>query len=586
MKTSNRKDIKRNNLIQFALLIVIVVFVNIIGSFMFKRIDLTTEKRYTLSSNTKKIISDLEDIIYFRVFLEGDLPAQYKKLRNETKIMLDEFRSYNKQNIQYEFVDITKGKDRKQIHDIIQDFRGRGIQPIVDRQGTETEMSERIVIPAAIATYGEREMPVQLLVHMLGSQALSTEFIVNNSIQALEFKFADAIRKITVIHKPKIGILTEYSTLRAVQLAEAQRALSEYYIVERIRLDEQVHALRGFQGLIIAKPDSAFSEKNKFIIDQFVMKGGKVLWLLDAVNAEMDSLRNTSHTVAISKKLNLEDMLFKYGVRVNTDLLLDINAIPIPIVTGTQGEQPKIELFTWPFFPMVFSQNLHPIVHNLNPIKTEFVSSIDTVGGRGIAKSILLTTSRFSRKINTPATIHLDLLYQQPERALYNKANIPIAVLLEGEFESVFLNRLPAEIIESREINYFEKSNPNKMIVVSDGDIIKNQFVWNEGRYMTYPLGFDRFTNTTYGNKDFLLNAMSYLCDENNLLDIRSRELKIRLLDKDVIRKDRFKWQIINMFVPIVSICFIGLIFFYYRKNKFASFNSNQSEIIQHYDKA
>jgi ABC-2 type transport system permease protein len=577
MKTSNRKDIKKQNLIQFSLLIIIVVFINIIGNYLFIRIDLTTEKRYTLSSNTKQIISNLNDIIYFRVFLDGDLPAQYKKLRNETKIMLDEFRSYNKQNIQYEFIDITKGKDRKQIHDILQDFRRRGIHPIIDRQGSETEVSERIIIPSAIATYGEREMPVQLLVHILGSQAMSTEFIVNNSIQALEFKFADAIRKLTVIHKPKIGILTEYSSLRAVQLAEAQRALSEYYNVEMIRLDEKVHALKGFQGIIIAKPDSTFSEKNKFIIDQFIMKGGKVLWLIDAVNAEMDSLRNISHAIAISKKLNLEDMLFKYGARVNTDLLLDINAIPIPIVTGTQGEQPKIELYTWPYFPMIFTQNLHPIVHNLNPIRTEFVNSIDTVGGKGITKSILLTTSRFSRKINTPATINLELLYQQPERTLYNKAHVPIAVLLEGEFESVFLNRLPTEIVESPEINYFEKSIPNKMIIVSDGDIIKNQFIWNEGKYMTYPLGFDRYTNTTYGNNDFLLNAMSYLCDENNLLDIRSRELKIRLLDKDIIQKDRFKWQFVNMVMPIVLIFLIGLIFIYYKKKYFVSFYSNQS---------
>ncbi len=574
MKTPNRKDTKRNNLIQFALLIIIVIFLNIIGSYTFKRIDLTTEKRYTLSPNTKKIIKELDDIIYFRVFLEGSLPAQYKKLRNETKIMLDEFRSYNKQNIQYEFIDVIADKDRRQIHDIIYDFRSKGIQPIIDRQGSETEVSEKIVIPAAIVTYGEREMPISLLVYSLGSQASNTEFLINNSIQALEFKLADAIRKLTIVNKPKVGILIENSSLKDVQIADAQTALSEYYNVEKVRLDEQFHSLRGFQGLIIAKPDSAFSEKNKFIIDQFIMKGGKVMWFVDAVSAEIDSLRNKPNTVAVSKQLNLEDMLFKYGVRINTDLLLDVKAIPIPIVTGMKGDHPDIELHSYPFFPMVFTQNLHPIVHNLNPIKTEFVSSIDTVGGKGIKKSVLLTTSQFSRKMNTPATVSIDLLYQEPERALYNKANIPIAVLLEGEFESVFLNRLPAEIVESTDINYFEKSIPNKMIVVSDGDMIKNQFVWSEGKYMVYPLGFDKHTNTTFGNKDFLLNSMSYLCDENNLLDIRSRELKIRLLDKEAIKKDRLKWQLINMLIPIVFVAFIGLLFIFLRKRSMYYFNS------------
>jgi ABC-2 type transport system permease protein len=568
-KIVNPKNIKRQNILQFVILLVIVMMINVIGNYFFTRVDLTTEKRYTLSENTKELIRNLDDIVYFRIYLEGDLPAQYKRLRNETRIMLNEFRSYGKNNIQFEFVDITSGKDKNATYSIVEELQFKGIQPIIDYEGSGTEMSQKIIIPGAIVSYREKEVPIQLLVTSLGPGSANKEAIINNSIQALEFKLADAIRKLTITHKPRVALLDGQGELLPVQTAEAERLLSEYYVVERVQINGQLKALEGYKAIIVAKPDSMFSDKDKFIIDQFIMKGGSALWLVDAVYAEMDSLRTSDKLVSFSKRLNLEDMLFKWGVRINTDLLMDINSAPIPVVTGMVGDQPEYEYFSWVYFPLILSNQVHPIVKNLNAIKLEFASSIDTVGGKGIKKTVLLTTSRYTRKNNTPVTIDLNELYNLPEKKLYNKQYIPVAVLLEGEFESVFYNRIPPEIAEDPEINYQSRSVPTKMIVVSDGDIFKNQYTFNDGRYMTYPLGYDRYTQTTYGNADFILNAMSYLVDKNNLLEIRSRELKIRLLDKTRIQDEKLKWQFINLLLPVFFVGFIGLVLTIIRKRIF-----------------
>ncbi len=560
----------KQSTLRVVLFLVSIIMLNVIGSYVFLRLDLTSEKRYTLSGQTKELIRNLDDIVFFRVFLDGELPAQYKKLRNETKTMLNEFRTYGKNNIQFEFVDITAGKDRKAIQQIVDELSGKGIKPIVDVQGSGTAMLQKIIIPAAIVTYREREVPVQLLVTSSGPGSADKEKIVNNSIQALEFKLADAIRKLTITQRPKVAFIEGQYELKPVETAEAQRLLSEYYNIERVTINGQLNALDGFRCIVIAKPDSAFSDKDKYIIDQFVMKGGSVLWLIDAVYADMDSLSSKEGVIAYSKRLNLEDMLFTWGVRINTDLVMDINGAPIPVFTGMVGDQPQFEYFTWYYFPLILSNQLHPIVKNINPVKLDFVSSLDTIGAKNIRKSVLLTTSAFSRKMSTPVTISLKEIDKIPEKKLYNKQHIPVAVLLEGEFESVFNNRLPPEISENPEMNYRSKSIPAKMIVVSDGDVIKNQYVYRDGRYSVYPLGFDRYTNTTYGNADFILNAMNYLCDEKNLLEIRSRELKIRLLDKEKVKKERIKWQFYNLVLPVFFVVLAGIIIAFIRRRLFA----------------
>ena len=298
------------------------------------------------------------------------------------------------------------------------------------------------------------------------------------------------------------------------------------------------------------------------------MKGGRVLWMVDGTKTNMDSLQSSAETVAIANELNLDDMLFKYGVRINPNLLMDLNSCPIPVKTGQVGNQPKFDYFNWYYFPAVSNPNGHPIVKNLDAVRMEFVSGIDTVFASGIKKTVLLSTSEYTRILNSPAIISLRVLQEEPSKRLFNVKNIPVAVLLEGSFNSVFTNRIPPEISENPEIGFRSSGEPTRMIVISDGEVIQNQFQIKNGQFYTYPLGYDRFTGITYGNRDFILNCLNYLTDDSDLLSIRSRELKIRLLDKTKITENKFMIQFANVIYPVLSIIVFGFILIIFRKRR------------------
>lgn len=572
-----QNSVKQQNIIRFILSLIIIILINIISNFLFTRYDLTTEKRYSLSKATKELLKKTDDIVYFKIYLDGEFPAGFKRLRNSTKEILDEFRAYNK-NIQYEFINPNSISDKKARNDLYRQLVEKGIQPTnlqVKQKGSATQ---QIIFPGAEVTYKGRSLPLQLLISQIG---IESEQVLNNSIQALEYNISSVIRRLSIATKPKIAILEGHGELSKYQLFDITQALSEYYQVERVALNEQINILteritsdtadtrvhNKYKAIIIAKPDSAFSEKDKFIIDQFIMFGGKVLWLIEPVFASMDSLDKSSQTVAIANELNLSDQLFRYGVRLNTNLIMDLNALPIPVVTGKIGNQPQTSFLPWYFFPILLPTSPHPIVNNLNAIKTEFISSIDTIENN-IKKTILLTSSRYSRLLNTPVIIDLDIMKKQPEERLYNKPFQPVAVLLEGEFQSNFANRISTEISSNKDIKFLEKSKPTAMIVISDGDIIKSQFHYSKG--FPLPLGYDQYTGQTFGNKEFILNCMNYLCDESGLITVRSRELKLRLLDKTIIEKSKVKWQLINIFVPIILISILSFLMSYIRKKKFA----------------
>ena len=575
---TKRKNIKQNSIIQILLGIAIIILVNIISSFVFTRFDLTSEKRYSLSDATKELLSGLDDIVYFKVYLDGDFPAGFKRLRNETKEMLDEFRAYN-DNIQYEFINPSKSQDPKERNDTYLLLIERGLNPtdlqVKNKKGT----SQQIIFPGALVTYKAKEIPLELLKTQMG---IPPEAVLNNSIQALEFNIANTIKKLSVINKPEIAIIEGHGELDKYEMADITNALSEYYNVERIKINEQLNSLaersnidsvktrikNKYETIIIAKPDSAFSDKDKFIIDQFIMRGGKVLWLIDPVFACMDSIKNSESTVGIRNELNLEDQLFKYGVRINSDLVMDLNALPIPLRTGQIGNQPQIDFFPWYFFPIITPLIKHPIVNNLNAIKTEFVSSIDTIGVSGIKKTILLKTSPYSRIVYTPALISLNILREEPDEDIYNKPGQPVAVLLEGEFESAFKNIISPVIANDKEIGFLEKGVPNKMVVISDGDIIRNQLHIPQGYPL--PLGYDQFTRQTFGNKELILNVMNYLCDDSGLISIRSRELKLRLLDKTKISNNKLFWQLLNTLLPVLLVIIFGIIWAWVRKRRYA----------------
>ena len=410
------------------------------------------------------------------------------------------------------------------------------------------------------------------------------EAVLNNSVQNLEFKFASALHKLTRKVKPRIAFIEGHGELNKKETYDITLSLQGDYIVERVQINGQVNALVNrslmdsvtmdylikpkYAAIIIAKPDSVFSSKDKFIIDQYVMYGGKVMWLIDPVLTSMDSIQMTESTVAVENNINLQDQLFAYGVKLNTDLIMDLNALPIPVRTGQIGNQPQIDFFPWYYFPLITPIAQHPIVRNLNAVKTQFVSSLDTVRVQNIHKTILLQSSPYTRTVGVPAVISLAIMREPPDERIYNGPPRPVCVLLEGVFESYFRNRVPPSLADAREIGFKEYSDKTSMIVVSDGDVIRNQFHIPDGYPL--PLGYDQFTKETFGNKAFILNALNYLTDGPGLISIRSRELKLRLLDKTKIDHNRLKLQLINTLLPVLAVLLAGMLLVWLRKRKYA----------------
>jgi len=569
-----KKNIRKRNIIQLGLAIVLIILVNIIASFIFTRFDLTAEKRYTLSKATKQILKKLDDVVFFKVYLEGDLPPGFRRLSNETREMLNEFRAYS-DNIQYEFVDPSSNPNTKERNDAYRLLVERGLQPTDLRTTKKGQSSQLIIFPGTIVTFKGREVPAQLLMTQLGQDPNK---VLNNSIQALEYNLASAIQKLTTTIKPRIAFIEGQGELSQSETFDFQNTLSEYYNVERIKINHKVNSLalrmktdsvhdqliNKFQAIIIAKPTKPFDEKDKFLIDQFIMRGGKVLWVIDPVFASMDSLAKYSSTMGIVNETNLTDQLYNYGVRLNNNLVLDMNANQIVIKTGQVGNQPQLDYFPFYYFPLLVPYQKNPIVNGLNLIKTEFVSSLDTVPVPGVKSTYLLSTSPYSRIVNAPAYIDLEILKKEPDPAMYNRGRQPVAVLLEGVFTSAYLFRIPPELEQNVDLGYRNKSNPTKMIVIADGDVVKNQFEVSQGYPL--PLGYDQWTRQTFGNKDFVMNAINYLCDDSGLITVRSRELKLRMLDSAKVTSNRLFWQLLNILLPVVLVLVFGLIKFRIRK--------------------
>ncbi len=566
-KKVKKTSIKKQNIIGFLLSVFIIILLNIIGSFVFTRIDLTSEKRYTLSDATKKLVKNLDDIVYFKIYLDGDFPAGFRRLKNETREMLNQFRAYS-DNIEYEFINPSEGTDKKAIKNLYQQLIEKDLQPTnLQVKNDEGGTSQQIIFPGAIVTYKERELPLQLLNSQIG---IAPEAVLNNSIQSLEYNIASVIKKLSVIEKPKIAFIEGQGELDKNETGSIATSLSEYYSVERFKINHKLKSLDKFKVIIIAKPDSVFDEKDKFIIDQYVMKGGKILWLIDPVFASMDSLQTANETMGISRLLNIEDMLFKYGVRLNYNLIQDLNAMPIPVKTGNLGTQAQLDYMPWYFFPLIMPTEKNAIVNNLNAIKFEFASSIDTLNNKDISTTVLLSTSKYSRTLKTPVLISLELMRKKPETTLFDKSGLPVAVLVEGKFPSLYKNRVPEEIAKDKEIDFRESSVATRMIVISDGDVIKNQLQTYNGVLYPLPLGYDKYTRETLGNKDFILNCVDYLCDETGLIDVRSRELKLRLLDKTKYTSNKLFWQITNTALPVFLILAFGIIQAIIRKRKYS----------------
>lgn len=574
-----KRNIKSRLLLQLLLVIIIIISVNYISSIVYTRFDLTSEKRYTLSDETMEIVKNLDDIVYFKIYLEGDFPAGFKRLRKETMEILDEFRAYNK-NIQYEFINPSASSDMEERNNTYKLLVQQGLNPTNLQVKTNSGIDQQVIFPGAIINYRDKEVPVELLDAQINTPP---EAVLNNSIQALEFKFANAIHKLTIRQKHNIVFIEGHGELDEMETYDISQAFVQDYAVGRLTINGQIDALMDrrlvdsinqkyvikpkFSAIIIAGPQSSFDGKDRFIIDQYIMYGGKVLWLIDPLVASMDSIQGSESTVAVEKFLDLQSQLFTYGVKLNNDLVTDLIALPIPLRTGQVGNKPQISFFTWYYFPLITPVSQHPIVRNLNAIKTQFVSSIDTVLG-GVSKTILLQTSPYSRTLKAPAVINLAITRQNPDERLYVGPQKSIAVLLEGEFLSDFRNRIPPEIANNKEIGFKGVSKKTSMIIISDGDIIRNQFHISEGYPL--PLGYDQFTRETYGNKAFILNAMSYLVDGPGLISSRSKEMRLRMLDKTKINNNKIFWQSFNLVAPLLLILVLAVLMIWTRKRKYS----------------
>lgn len=571
-----KRGLKQNNLTVFVVSIIAIFILNILCSFWFFRIDLTAEKRYSLSKSTKNILKELDDVVYFKVYLEGDFPAGFKKLSKETRELLDEYRAYS-DNIQYEFIDPSEGRDEKETKAFYNELYKKGIQPTRLQDRKADGVKTQVIFPGALVTYKQKEIPLQLLSTNINTPP---EEVLNISIQNLEYNITSTITKLTKKNKSKIAFIEGHGELEPIEVADIAKDLGEFYQIERVTIDEKVNSLRNFeydstngkvniwnkyQLLIIAKPTKPFSDKDKFIIDQFVMRGGSVLWLIDPVFASMDSLRGNAETYGIINDINLDDMFFRYGVRFNSNLLQDMNALPIPIVTGQMGNKPQQEFIPWYYFPIITPLSENPIVKNLNSIKTEFISSIDTVGTLPLKKEVLLTSSKYTKIVQAPIIINLNILKLKPDQREFTSRFLPVSILVEGEFKSLFEGRIAPEVDTSSLIQYVKQGKKAKMIFVSDGDMIKNQV----DKIGPLPLGYDRYTQLNFGNKEFLLNAVNYLMGDDDLMQVRARDIKLRLLDKTKLLKNELYWKVFNVSMPLLIVILLGIAMVYYRKFKY-----------------
>jgi len=573
-----KKDLRRSHWIELGAGILIVIFVNVISYYFFTRLDLTSEKRYTLSKSTKNLLKKVDEPVLYRVYLEGEFPADFKRLQNETKEMLNQFRAYNK-NIQYEFVNPNNFDDQQERQVFYQKLAQKGIMPTQIQVNTGNGVTTQVLIPAADVIYKGNETSIQLL---QSQKYVDQSQLLNNSIQSLEYVLSNPIRALARGQKPTVAFMRGHGELELPNMADLITTLYDYYNLDTARMDGNINSLTGrsqdpkdstsfhfhnkYDLIIIAKPKKTFSERDLYILDQYVMYGGKLLWLIDPLDADLDSLQNAGQAIATRFPLNLDEMLFTYGVRVNPDLVMDVRCRPIPMTVGMVGDQPQIQFQPWLYFPEIVPLSPHPIVRNLDLIKTDFVSSIDLIDN-GIDKTVLLATSEYTRVKNAPAIYDLNEAKTEPDQRLFNHKNVPVAVLLEGSFQSMFRNRLTPEFMELPSMGYRAQGDSTRMIVMSDGDIIKNRFNYNDGT--TYPLGYDFYTETMYANKELLLNCIDYLVGEEGSIASRSRNIKIRKLDVMKVKEDRLGYQLLNLLLPSGLIILAGIVIIIIRRKQY-----------------
>jgi gliding-associated putative ABC transporter substrate-binding component GldG len=566
--TKKRRSQQTQAVIRLVMMAAILVCINMLAARFHYGLDLTKEKRFTLSPTTKKLLRSMDDVAVVNVYLTGKkLPAGFQRLQEATRERLQSFREYTGSQIVVHFEDPFEGKTEEEKGPIYNDLASQGVQPMSLNVNTDEEgYSQRIIFPYAVVQYKGGTVAVKLLDNRAGLTPLE---VLNYSESVLEYKFANAINRLTQKKKPEVAYIMGHGETLNMNSFDLLTSMRSQYVVDTLDLPASLYIPNYYKAIIINKPTLPMDDKDKYKIDQYVMAGGHVLWAVDAIRAGMDSFAtNSQQFIATPYELNLDDILFKYGVRINPNLVEDLYCLQIPV--NVRGSQ-QMELHNWLYAPLLTSSDAHPISKNLDGVVSMFASTIDTTSTNNIKKTVLLQSSKYSRVVQAPTRVSLSTLNYDPRPDLFNVPNNPVAVLLEGEFKSVFNNRLAPSFLatmrDSLKRPFIAKADtPTSMIVIADGDVLNNDFSQTLG---PMEMGYWKFTQERYANKTFVLNCLEYLTDNSGLLEARTKDTRLRLLDSSRAKKEKTMWQVVNIGIPVVLVLIFASCYFFFRKRRY-----------------
>ena len=568
--TANINIIKLRSWLHFLTSVAVIILFGAVSSFLRFRVDLTGDKRYTLSEPTRRVLYRIKHDIYVQVYLDGDIPIPLKRLKRSVIEMLDEFRIASGRKIDYEFINPSESRNSDQRQTNYRNLIKKGLNPINIQAGdAEGGSTQKIIFPGMILNYNGIEVPVNFLKN---NPSISYEQNILHSVEGLEYEMIQNIATITSDTIYKVAFIEGHGEIPEIETADITLNLARFFTVDRGFIGGKPGILDDYAAVVIAGPVKEFSESDKLVLDQYIMNGGKVMWLFDEVAVNSDSLI-FGETVGLYRPLNIEDQLFRYGARVNPAIVQDLECFLIRLTVMSGGARQQVVPAPWVYYPLLNPSSDHPITRNLNKVKGEFINYIDTVGfDHKIRKHVLLSTSNFSRTLSPPMIISLKEAEMKVNEKEFNRSSLPVAVLLEGFFPSAFKNRMVNNLTDQKHLKVKTESSETRMIVIADADIIRNE-VRRMGKEETpFPLGQDKYTGQLFGNRDFLINCMNYLVDNNGLMELRSRELKLRLLNKVKVKSEKTRWQIINVFGPVLILISSGILYGYIRKRSYTRY--------------
>jgi len=572
-QTPNKNQRQRQALVRIVIMAAILVCVNVLASYFHTGLDLTSEKRFTLSTPTKKLLRNMPEVAVVDVYLQGKFPAELQRLQEAVRECLRSFKDIAGNKVIFRFTNPLEGKSESDQKLIAQDLSEKGIwlRQLPTKDDDEEGYSMKVFFPYALVQYNGKEMAVNLLENHQGSFAQNISY----AEASLEYKFANAINQLGRRDRARIAYLTGNNEELGIQTFDMLHTISANYTLDTVDLSRIHHPISiAYDAVIINEPTIPFIGPDKLKIDQYVMRGGHVLWIVNNLNVSLDSLVHSPQTIALEYGLNLDDILFKYGVRVNNDLIEDRQDLPLP---RTSEGTSQVEMHEWVYFPRLNPTSDHPIVKNMDFLMSGFTNSIDTIKASGIKKTILLHSSKYSLSARSPVRVSLSMMNYPLKNEMFPKSYLPVAVLLEGKFHSVYEHKLAPEYLhtlDSLKDTFKPKTDSNtSMIVISAGNIFNNDYTAKDG---VLPIGYYKYTGDFFANKDFLLNCLEYLTDNSGILEARSKDVKLRLLDTGRAKDEKTMWQFVNVAIPIAMVLVFASAYFFFRKRRYEVKNNDK----------